>query len=806
MEKNIEHKFLTMEMLLDAEEQAHRHLDLELIYMLEGEVNLSIEEKIYRLKAEDIILINSRKKHRLYHVIGTKKQSLICRIYISWIYLRNYVGNTKMLFWCSSIQDMEINNYNTLRKVLQDLLIDYANGADKQYFYRQSLHFQILHQLVNFFGTRKEESLGQEDENKNHMDEMTDYLEHRYNQDVSLSELADYMNLSTAYISRYFKKKIGMNFVDYLYEIRLNHAAENLLDSEKQITTVAMDHGFPNVAAFNRLFKQKYKMTPSEYRRVKKQEMAERLEEKRNREKRARIVLQDYLRISNVTDHIENTEAESHIRADINKYEAYIPIWNVGINLGPAEAVLNSNLQQAVLYGKRYLGYKYGRIWSLFTSDMYIVGAERQGRFSKLDRILSFLTENDIIPIIELGEKQNRIQKSVTNYIRESDNISQFQNYDEFLQTFEDMMEHLVSYYTEQQINKWIFEVWDDRRVEVYNDKRPYLTLYMDVYRIVKKYAPEARVGGAGNYLGWFHEHTEEAIRRWIDGGVYPDFLTFTYSPYTLGDIQSERMSKRKSDEDDLRHVVDDLNKIMLSCGFPKRKVYISEWNMTSSSRNYFNDSLWKACYIVKCCIDSLGKVDALMYSQLSDSTTDYYDDQSLLNGSGGLLSRDLIEKPAFMAMRLLRHLQKFLVAVGEDYIITRDEYGKITIIMHNFIRRSSLYYLKEEYENTLPEHYTYFEHQNKKKLRFELHNLFTDTIYDMHHHVVNRNNGSIMDKWADFGFQECLQMGDVEYMRRISVPKLFSVLRRTEGDTLSFDIELEPLEIRCISLKPVKK
>lgn len=94
--------------------------------------------------------------------------------------------------------------------------------------------------------------------------------------------------------------------------------------------------------------------------------------------------------------------------------------------------------------------------------------------------------------------------------------------------------------------------------------------------------------------------------------------------------IQSERLSKRKSDEEDLSHTLEDLNRALLQMGFPATKVYMSSWNMTNSSRNYFNDSLWKASYIVKNCIDNLDNVDGLIYSQLQDSVTDYYDNQEL--------------------------------------------------------------------------------------------------------------------------------------------------------------------------------
>ncbi len=811
MEQRFAQNFITPQIMLGPEVPPHSHFDLELLYVLSGQIGLEVEGAACHMEAEDIILINSKKKHSLHRLPNAKNPGLVCSLHISWSYLCGYTGNQRMRFWCNSMRDLENGNYEQLRGIMQKILIDYINsGGSGPHFYRQSLYFGLLHLLVNFFMLTDMGDgfapAGPKDP-PDHMEAMTEYLEQQYSQDISLTDLADYMGLSVSYISRYFKKKTGKNFVDHLYRIRLCHAMEELACSDKSITSIALDCGFPNIATFNKLFRKEYGATPSEYRRKERDPASEERERSIQREERAKNALRDYLNVSHRVERTESPETGTRVRVDISQYVPYEPIWNRAINLGPAEMILDSNIQQAILYSKRHLEFQYGRFWSIFSPNMYIMGDVRHGsgRFNRLDRILNFLIENGITPIIELGEKQNRIQRSITNYVRESDNTSLFGNYEEFLQTVEEMMRHLTAYYTEERVNNWVFELWDDHRVEVYHDKRPYMTVYTDVTRIIKKYAPSTQVGGAGNYLGWFRQHTEDSLRMWTDHGIYPDFLTFTYSPYALGDLPQERMSKRKSDEDDLLHSIEELNRLMLSYGFPKKRVFISEWNMTASSRNYFNDSLWKASYIIKCCIDNLGKVDTLTYSQLQDGTTDYYDTQQLLNGSGGLLTRDSIEKPAFMAMRLLRHLQKYLVAKGDDYIITRDEYGKITMVIHNFIKRNYLYYLKEEYENTPQEHYTYFEHQNKKTMHFELQHLLPDTEYDIHHHVVNRQNGSIMDEWAAFGFRESMQAGDIEYLRRISVPRLYTQVKRSEGDHLPLDVELEPLEIRCISLRPIR-
>lgn len=794
-------KIVKLRVWRNAQKAEHKHRDYELIYVLDGKITLIVEQTVYKLEKNDIMLVNSNKVHEIRRVLGMESSSLVASVYISLDFLRSNYSNGTPSFWCSSSMDTENSNYDMLRDVLNQMIKDYAVNDGKKRFVEYSHDYYFLHMLMTYFVVEgKQEAVSREEQ-------ICDYIEQNYVNDISLTDLSEELELSTSYISRYFKKNLGMNFVSYLYKVRLSHAVEDLVSSEDAITDIAFANGFPNIAAFNKQFRLEYEMTPSEYR---KQHLMDKSQEEKQIQialELARSELNDYLGIAERLPERKVFAEALLIDADVNKYEKYAPIWNIALNLGPAEMLLDADMQKSILYAKKHLRFLHGRIWSLFSPNMYILGPDVKGenRFYRLDKVLYFLLENDIVPIIEFGEKQNRIQKSVSVYLKESDNTTMFQSYEEFLQVVDEMMSHLVYMFSQRRLSEWDFEIWDDRRIEVYQDKKDYMTVFKDLSRIIKKYIPDARVGGAGNYLGWFKEHTESSVRQWIDNGVNPDFLTYVYFPYAMGEIQRERMSKRKSDENDLRNSIDELHHFLLKYGFPRKSIYISEWNMTMSSRNYFNDSLWKAGYIVKSFIDNLGKVDALVYSQLQDSMTDYYDNQQLLNGSGGLLTRDMVEKPAFIAMRMLKHLKKYLVKVDENCIITRDDHGKVTMILHNFISRNYLYYLKDEHENTLEEHYKYFEHQESKKFQITLHNMMENTRFKMHHHLINRQHGSVMDEWASFSFAESLRVEDVEYLRRVSIPRMFVDYIESEGTDVSFEVNLEPLEVRCISITPIR-
>jgi len=83
----------------------------------------------------------------------------------------------------------------------------------------------------------------------------------------NLDELAELINLNPQYFCRYFKRNIGKTITEYINEIRIEKAAQELLETDDKIITIAQNAGFDNTGYFIRRFKEEKGMTPSEYRK-----------------------------------------------------------------------------------------------------------------------------------------------------------------------------------------------------------------------------------------------------------------------------------------------------------------------------------------------------------------------------------------------------------------------------------------------------------------------------------------------------------------------------------------------------------
>lgn len=93
-----------------------------------------------------------------------------------------------------------------------------------------------------------------------------EYINNHYNEDITLSGVANYVFLSSAYFSRLFKKHCNENFSDYLMRVRISKAAYLLENTSLKVYEIADRVGFKTLKYFYKNFKENMGVSPSEYR------------------------------------------------------------------------------------------------------------------------------------------------------------------------------------------------------------------------------------------------------------------------------------------------------------------------------------------------------------------------------------------------------------------------------------------------------------------------------------------------------------------------------------------------------------
>ena len=105
------------------------------------------------------------------------------------------------------------------------------------------------------------------EEDQRIIDKAIAYMEQNYYLDLDLSMISDLISMNSSYFSSLFKKKTGLNLINYLQNVRIEKSKQLLLNTNQKLYEISEAVGIPNVKYFCKLFKDYTGVTPSEFRK-----------------------------------------------------------------------------------------------------------------------------------------------------------------------------------------------------------------------------------------------------------------------------------------------------------------------------------------------------------------------------------------------------------------------------------------------------------------------------------------------------------------------------------------------------------
>lgn len=102
------------------------------------------------------------------------------------------------------------------------------------------------------------------EKHRKNLDETERYIRENYLQGITLEETADHFCVTREYLSKWFKDKVGISFLQYLTDLKMKKAKELLLVEKMAIKDVAETIGYQELGSFYRAFKKYYGMAPGE--------------------------------------------------------------------------------------------------------------------------------------------------------------------------------------------------------------------------------------------------------------------------------------------------------------------------------------------------------------------------------------------------------------------------------------------------------------------------------------------------------------------------------------------------------------
>lgn len=781
--------------------EMHFHPDVEILYVLDGILKVDYENSEKELKTDDFIVVNTNVRHK-YEAEG---DILVGSIFIQYTQLIDMFQGEPVYFLCNSAEE-KAEGYDKIRYYIRQIFNYYHTEEGQGVILRNSIAYQLLYTLTSEFIVKK--GMSQYDSlrgiSEERMSEILNYLMNNYHEQVTLQGLADKLYLSNAYLSKYIKKNFGMSFLKLLNNIRMEHAVSELLYSDKSVMRIAMDNGFPNLAGFNRTFREIYHITPAEYRK----DMMEKTEQVEKEEVDVSILekVEHYLATNSVDMEYAADTTVHTVEADMKENEPYEQNWNKMINIGYAADLLRYDCREQVRFLKEQLGFEYVRIWNIFSNEMMIRLGENKTNFNFtiLDKVFDFLVELKIKPFLELGFKTKQIYESIQKKLIDIDNENQFDVLQKNRGFLVEFAKHLVKRYGVAEVESWYIELEKNSIVRNQVNPQAYANAFEGLSDIFRSFAPNIKVGGAGLSLNYLDRDFRDMLRIWKKQGIKLDFLSIYSYPYIINaDLIEAGRNDYSADESYLNNQIKTARQICMAEGFDVPRFFVTEWSFTLSNRNVLNDCCFKSAYVMKNMIQNMKEADLIGYWVATDLFSDFYDTKRILFGGCGLLSRDMIRKPVYYAYRFLGNLEKNLIKRDKNSVITTDGVRKISICCHNYKHFNFRYYLQEENEINLSRIPGLYEDNESLQINFNIKNLKNGT-YQIKKYFVNTEHGDIQSEWQKLDFYDDLSKKEIEYYKEISQPGLFMQEVEVINHTLELETSLLAQEIQNIIITEI--
>jgi AraC-like DNA-binding protein len=103
--------------------------------------------------------------------------------------------------------------------------------------------------------------------NREKINKVYEYVFQNIQEGIRLEDASSVLNMAPSSFCRFFKKKTGLSFMEYVKNVRVGIAAKLLAETDKQITQICFESGYNNLANFNHYFKANMGKTPSDYRK-----------------------------------------------------------------------------------------------------------------------------------------------------------------------------------------------------------------------------------------------------------------------------------------------------------------------------------------------------------------------------------------------------------------------------------------------------------------------------------------------------------------------------------------------------------
>lgn len=405
---------------------------IEIIYVLKGNIKVTVNNGTYDLEENEIEIINVDEVHKLY---SDDKDNRVLIFHIDQYFFEKYYNDIENMFFYTNTSDegaQDSEEYDELRTFLSIILCEFVQKNDNYDEEIEDNLVKLLYHLINNFHylMYEQEELKDNEEQLERYHRIAKYIFNNYNNNITLQDIAEKEFLSTHYLSHEIKYATGSSFTDLINITRVEESIKLLLDSDKSISEISEEVGFSHTRYYNKNFKFYYKMTPLNYRKKYKVD-EETFEEQKKIEHHplneaieyVMYYLEDYDRF-NSENKINKIDID--MSRDLGEFKKK---FKKIINVGDAFDLLIEDNKDILEELQEEIGYEYARLLNVFSLDMGIFRGGNFYNWSRAMTVFEYLDSLRIYPLIVIDDRDFeksefiRILKSFFKFFSNIENL-----------------------------------------------------------------------------------------------------------------------------------------------------------------------------------------------------------------------------------------------------------------------------------------------------------------------------------------------------------------------------------------------
>lgn len=764
----------------------HWHKEIELILLLKGKITYEIKNTKHEVLEKDIFLANSLD----IHSISSNCESIILLFQIDPTFFdKYYSGFSKLYFeFNDTLNNVNTELYYKVRSNLAKIMFSLIKQDTTYKLSAINLAINTILIILKSFSSKPREENSYSLLNER-VFEILNFIDKNYNIDISLNSISKKILISPQYISKIFKNSLGINFIDYIHKLRIKKSLNDLLNTNKSILDISLEHGFNDHKAYNRVFKKEFNMSPTDYRKdfllnISESNLSDNYDETN---KNFKYLYKFIDKNAATPSTFSNSRSHININVDftIAKKTKYKKYWKI-TSIGRAALCLRHEIRKQITLAQRDIGYEFIRFHGIFSDEMLVYKENSKGEpiynWNYIDEIFDFFYEVKLKPFIEIGFMPLALasKKQYAAFFWQA-NVSYPKSIDKWKALVSAFIKHCIERYSISEVSKWYFDIWtgpDFENAFWFEGKDKFFKFYKETYFSIKNVSPNLKVGSPGilpnKNSNWF----KDFLFYCNDNKILLDFISCHI--YATTDPKNIEIPKQVLNLANTSYTLSDENFLETAVAFIKNTIknntsnnpslIVTEWNLSPYTRDYTRDTCFLSSYIIFNLLKNLGNIDAITFWTLSDIVEEGTTDNRLFHGGLGLFTYNGLKKPSYNAFFLLNKLGHNLIQLGDNYIVTSKS-NDLQVIIYNFTYFDELFRTGDKSLLSYHERYNIFKASQEKEVNLALN--LNSGNYRIKRSSLNMNFGSIFDAWIKMGAPEEIHSDVYNFLKSREAPSI---------------------------------